>query len=84
MISQRSRRRREEAAGGIYNAPMRWILVILVCIMVLMTCVPWLSRFGLGRLPGDINFRVFGRRISIPLASTLLIFLLFFLIGKFL
>ena len=47
--------------------------------MVLMTCVPWLSRFGLGRLPGDINFRVFGRRISI-----LLIFLLFFLIGKFL
>jgi hypothetical protein len=46
--------------------------------------VPWLSRFGLGRLPGDINFRVFGRRISIPLASTLLIFLLFFLIGKFL
>ena len=32
-----------------------------------MTCVPWLSRFGLGRLPGDINFRVFGRRISIPL-----------------
>lgn len=70
--------------GRLYNAPMRWILVILVCIMVLMTCVPWLSRFGLGRLPGDINFRVFGRRISIPLASTLLIFLLFFLIGKFL
>ena len=52
--------------------------------MVLMTCVPRLSRLGLGRLPGDINFRVFGRRISIPLASTLLIFLLFFLIGKFL
>ena len=46
--------------------------------MVLMTCVPWLSRFGLGRLPGDINFRVFGRRISIPLASTMLIFLLFY------
>ena len=68
----------------LYNARMRWILVILICIMVLMTCVPWLSRFGLGRLPGDINFRVFGRRISIPLASTMLIFLLFFLIGKFL
>lgn len=63
---------------------MRWILVILICIMVLMTCVPWLTRFGLGRLPGDINFTVFGRRINIPIASTLIIFLVFFLIGKFL
>ena len=52
--------------------------------MVLMTCVPWLSLYGLGRLPGDINFTIFGRRINIPLASTLLIFLVFFLIGKFL
>lgn len=52
--------------------------------MALMTCVPWLARFGLGRLPGDINFRIFGRRISIPIASTLLIFLMFFLIGKLL
>ena len=67
-----------------YNETMRWILVILVCIMVLMTLVPRLSCFGLGRLPGDINFTVFGRRISIPLASTLLIFLVFFLIGKML
>lgn len=63
---------------------MRWILVILVCIMVLMTCVPWLARFGLGRLPGDINFKILGRRISIPIASTLIIFLIFFLIGKLL
>ncbi len=52
--------------------------------MVLMTLVPWLSRFGLGRLPGDINFRIFGRRVQIPLASTLLVFMVFFLIGKLL
>ena len=63
---------------------MRWILTILISLMVLMTAVPWLSKFGLGRLPGDINFTILGRRISIPLASTLLIFLIFFLIGKFL
>ncbi len=50
--------------------------------MVLMTLVPWLSRFGLGRLPGDINFTVFGRRIGIPLASTLLIVLGSYLIGR--
>jgi hypothetical protein len=50
--------------------------------MVLMTCIPWLSRFGLGRLPGDINFRLGKRKISIPLASTVLIVLGAYLIGR--
>lgn len=63
---------------------MRWILTILISLMVLMTAVPWLSKFGLGRLPGDINFTVCGRRISIPLASTVLIVLGAYLIGRLL
>ena len=54
---------------------MRWIFTILIVLMVLMTAVPWLSKFGLGRLPGDINFMLGRRKISIPLASTLLIFI---------
>ncbi|MBO5658996.1 MAG: DUF2905 domain-containing protein [Duodenibacillus sp.] len=61
---------------------MRWILTILISLMVLMTCIPWLSRFGLGRLPGDINFRLGKRKISIPLASTVLIVLGAYLIGR--
>ena len=61
---------------------MRWILTILISLMVLMTLVPWLSRFGLGRLPGDINFTVRGRRISIPIASTVLIVIGSYLIGR--
>lgn len=52
--------------------------------MVLMTMVPWLSRFGLGKLPGDINFRLGKRRISIPLASTILIVLGAYLVGRLL
>lgn len=63
---------------------MRWILTILISLMVLMTLVPWLSRFGLGRLPGDINFTVCGRRISIPIASTVLIVMGSYLIGRLL
>ena len=51
---------------------MRWILTILISLMVLMTAVPWLSKFGLGR------------RISIPLASTVLIVLGAYLIGRLL
>ena len=61
---------------------MRWILTILISLMVLMTCIPWLSRFGLGRLPGDINFHLGKRKISIPLASTVLIVLGAYLIGR--
>ena len=61
---------------------MRWILTILISLMVLMTCIPWLSRFGLGRLPGDINFRLGKRKISVPLASTVLIVLGAYLIGR--
>lgn len=61
---------------------MRWILTILIALMVLLTLVPWLSKFGLGHLPGDINFRLGKRRISIPLASTILIVLGAYLIGR--
>ncbi len=63
---------------------MRWILTILILLMVLMTTVPWLSKFGLGQLPGDINFRIGKRRISIPLASTVLVFLACYLIARIL
>ena len=61
---------------------MRWILTILILLIVLMTSVPWLSKFGLGRLPGDINFQLGKRKVSIPLASTLLIFVACWLIGR--
>lgn len=63
---------------------MRWIFTILIVLMVLMTAVPWLSKFGLGRLPGDINFMLWRRKISIPLASTLLIFIGAWLIARIL
>lgn len=63
---------------------MRWIFTILIVLMVLMTAVPWLSKFGLGRLSGDINFMLGRRKISIPLASTLLIFIGAWLVARIL
>jgi hypothetical protein len=47
-----------------------------------MTVVPWLTKFGLGKLPGDINFSIGRHRISIPLMSTLLIVVACYLIGR--
>jgi len=38
--------------------------------------MPLLRRLGLGKLPGDLDFSLFGRRWSIPLMSTILLSLL--------
>ena len=37
---------------------------------------------GLGRLPGDLHFKLFGREWYIPLASTVVLSVLASLIGK--
>lgn len=52
---------------------MRCALVIFVLLIVLLTAMPALRKIGLGRLPGDLNFRVFGRQIELPFMSTILL-----------
>lgn len=61
---------------------MRWIVVIFVLLLVLLTCIPTLRKWGLGRLPGDIHFRFLGREIEIPLMSTILLAAVAMLVGK--
>lgn len=61
---------------------MRWVLTIFVALMMLMSVVPWLKRFGFGRLPGDLNFTVFGREIHLPFASTILLSLAAMLVAR--
>lgn len=61
---------------------MRWIVVIFVLLLVLLTCIPTLRKWGLGRLPGDIHFRFLGREIEIPLMSTILLAAIAMLVGK--
>ncbi|MCK9514982.1 MAG: DUF2905 domain-containing protein [Ottowia sp.] len=51
----------------------RWLLAIFVALIVLDGVAPWLRKLGLGRLPGDMNFRLLGRNWSIPLGSTVLL-----------
>jgi hypothetical protein len=46
--------------------------------------MPWLRRLGIGRLPGDFNFRLFGREWSIPLTSTILLSLAVGLVARLL
>lgn len=61
---------------------MRWLATLFIALMVLTALQPWLRRLGIGRLPGDFNFRLGGREYSFPFASTVLLTVLMFLIGR--
>jgi hypothetical protein len=63
---------------------LRWVLVVFLALVLIGALRPWLDRLGLGRLPGDLRFRLFGREWFIPLASTLLLSAAASLIAKLL
>jgi len=63
---------------------LRWLIVILLALIIFSGLRPWLERFGMGKLPGDFRFRLFGRQWFIPLASSVLLSMVALLVGKFL
>ncbi len=63
---------------------IRWVFVIFVVLVVFANLLPWLQKLGIGKLPGDLRFRLFGRIYTIPFASTILLSLGALLLAKFL
>jgi len=63
---------------------IRWFAVVFFALVLLSGLTPWLHKLGLGKLPGDLRFRLFGREWVIPLASTVLLSLAAGLIDKLL
>lgn len=63
---------------------IRWVLVIFLALVLISWVSPLLGRLGIGRLPGDWRFRLFGREWFIPLTSTLLLSGLASLIARWL
>lgn len=61
---------------------LKWLLVLVVGVVVITLLTPWLSRYGLGRLPGDITVRWRGRLVYLPIATTLLLSALLTLIAR--
>jgi hypothetical protein len=61
----------------------RWLFIIFLVLIVFSSALPWLEKLGIGRLPGDVRFRLFGREIFLPFAPTVLISVVVFLIGRF-
>lgn len=62
---------------------IRWTLTIFLALVVFTAMLPWLEKLGVGRLPGDVRFTLFGRTIFLPFASTVLLSALVVLIGRF-
>jgi hypothetical protein len=61
---------------------VKWLIATVVALFLFSGLMPWLRRLGIGRLPGDFNFRLFGREWSIPLTSTILLSLAVGLIAR--
>ena len=63
---------------------LRRVIVTFLALLLISWVRPWLEKMGLGKLPGDFNFKLFGREWHIPLTSTLLLSFIITLIAKFL
>ena len=54
----------------------RWLLVVFLALILFNGLMPWLRKIGFGRLPGDLQFRSFGRDWYLPITTTLVLSLL--------
>jgi len=63
---------------------IRWVLTRFIALIVFSAVLPWLEKLGVGRLPGDVKFSLFGKTIFLPFASTILLSTVIFLLARFL
>ena len=61
---------------------LRWIIVVFLALMLISWVSPLLQRLGLGKLPGDLRFRLFGREWFIPLTTTIVLSMLAALVSR--
>jgi hypothetical protein len=61
---------------------IRWLLVVFVALMLINAITPWLGKLGLGKLPGDFRFRLFGREFFLPITTTVLLSVLAALVAR--
>ena len=61
---------------------LKWLLVLVVGVVVITVLTPWLARYGLGRLPGDITVRWRGRPLYLPITTTLLLSAILTLVAR--
>ena len=63
---------------------IRWLIVTLLALILISGLRPWLNKIGLGNLPGDFRFKLFGREFFLPITTTVVISFVASLIAKWL
>ncbi len=58
--------------------------MVVLALLLISWVRPWLEKLGLGKLPGDFHFKLFGREWFIPFTSTLLLSFVLSLLTKLL
>ena len=61
---------------------IRWLLVVFLALLLFSGLRSWLEKLGLGKLPGDFRFRLFGREWFIPFASSVVLSLIAMVLVK--
>ena len=56
-----------------FHPMLRWLVVVFFTLILINGLMPFLRRFGFGKLPGDLRFKLFGRDWFLPLSTTLLL-----------
>jgi uncharacterized protein HemY len=51
----------------------RWLIILGVILIVAGLLWPWLSKLGLGRLPGDVVIERDNFRVYIPITTSIVI-----------
>jgi hypothetical protein len=49
---------------------IRWVAVIFLGLLIFYVLFPGLSKLGVGRLPADVRFKLFGLALCLPFGST--------------
>lgn len=63
---------------------LKWLFTLFLALVILSFAMPWLARLGVGRLPGDLRFRLGGRDYQVPFGSTVVLSLLAWAIASLL
>lgn len=61
---------------------LKWLLTLILALVVLTLCTPWLRKCGLGRLPGDLTLRRKGRNYYLPFTTTIVVSLALTLLAR--
>jgi len=62
---------------------LKWVIVLVVCVVLLGLFSRQFAKLGLGRLPGDLRFKKGGQEYYLPITSTVLVSLVLTLITRF-